>query len=360
MKAINGINAIVLILNIFRYFEANKKLAIFISGVQHALWDMILFLPTVLGFTVLAYAVAFHLFFGDRITNFKNISSSVYSLVTLLVGNSDGFVEIYDESWQIGITLYISYIAIVVIILGTTFFSVVDAAYHHAKGKKEFGSDIDFLSEDFADTFYILTICCTCPCRKLEKCCQASVGKKLRQIRKIKSLNKQSNPTVAGGKTKAKQEKLSSNASKLSKISQVMPFKRRYNINPKRSGMAGGNAQMEVLFGRIMHENEVQNKRLLHEIHELFEHYVAGLELHSDGGSTLGSSDFSEDDIDDYEDEFKGNRLKTDGHAGRRKQLKRHRAGESETKRGPHKKIIHAHDDEYEDYDIITHDDEHV
>ena len=37
MKAINGINAIVLILNIFRYFEAHQKLAIFITGVQHAI-----------------------------------------------------------------------------------------------------------------------------------------------------------------------------------------------------------------------------------------------------------------------------------------------------------------------------------
>ena len=41
------------------------------------------------------------------------------------------------------------------------------------------------------------------------------------------------------------------------------------------------------------------------------------------------------------------------------KELKRHRAGESETKRGPHKKI-HEQDDEYEDYDVVTHDDEHV
>ena len=34
MKAINGINAIVLILNIFRYFEAHQKLAIFIKNYQ--------------------------------------------------------------------------------------------------------------------------------------------------------------------------------------------------------------------------------------------------------------------------------------------------------------------------------------
>ena len=66
-------------------------------------------------------------------------------MVTLLVGNSDGFSEIYDESWQIGISLYISYIVLVIIILGTTFFSVVDAAYHHAKGKKEFGDEFNIM-----------------------------------------------------------------------------------------------------------------------------------------------------------------------------------------------------------------------
>ena len=364
MKAINGINAIVLILNIFRYFEAHQKLAIFITGVQHALWDMFLFLPTVLGFTILAYAVAFHLSFGDRITNFKNISSSYYSLVTLLVGNSDGFSEIYDESWQIGISLYISYIVLVIIILGTTFFSVVDAAYHHAKGKKEFGDDIDFLSEDFADTFYILTICCTCPCRKLEKCCQASVGKVLRKVRKIKLPHDEinaNNNNNNGNKTDSKPGSKQDTMSKLSKISQVFPMKGkgRYNNNPKRSGI-GGKGQMEVLFARMLHQTGIQNKHLLHEIHELFEHYGTGLGYHSGDESTIGTSELSEDDIEDFQDEFSGHNLKSEGHAGRRKELKRHRAGESETKRGPHKKKIHEQDDEYEDYDVVTHDDEHV
>ena len=90
----------------------------------------------------------------------------------------------YDEGGQVGISLYVSYIMIVVIILGTTFFSIVDAAYHHAKGKKEFGDAIDYLGEDFADTFKILGMCCFCPCRKLENCCQTTVGKRLRKLRK--------------------------------------------------------------------------------------------------------------------------------------------------------------------------------
>ena len=97
MKAINGVNAIALILNIFRYFEAHQKLAIFISGVQHALWDMILFLPTILGFTILGYAIAFHLSFGDQIRVFKSIPSSVYTLVTLLIGDANGFAEMYER-----------------------------------------------------------------------------------------------------------------------------------------------------------------------------------------------------------------------------------------------------------------------
>ena len=59
---------------------------------------------------------------------------------------------------------------------------------------------------------------------------------------------------------------------------------------------------------------------------------------HSGDESTIGTSELSEDDIEDFQDEFSGHNLKSEGHAGRRKELKRQREGESETKRGPHKK----------------------
>ena len=360
MKAINGVNAIVLILNIFRYFEAHQKLAIFISGVQHALWDMILFLPTILGFTILGYAIAFHLSFGDRIRVFKSIPSSVYTLVTLLIGDANGFAEMYDEGGQVGISLYVSYIMIVVIILGTTFFSIVDAAYHHAKGKKEFGDAIDYLSEDFADTFKILGMCCFCPCRKLEICCQNTIGKRLRKLRKIEAFQDSeghSAPEDTKGSAEQGASSKKSKANLLNKISRVMPMKGRYNINPKRANQSGN--QIEMLFSRLRQENKAMNEHLLHEIRSLLEHHGRGFRVRGDS-SEYDSSEFSADDIDDFEDEFDGNNLRTEGHAGRRKELKRLRAGETKRAEGPRIKKVHDQDNEYDDYDVVTHHDEHV
>ena len=67
------------------------------------------------------------------------------------------------------------------------------------------------------------------------------------------------------------------------------------------------------------------------------EHHGRGFRVRGDS-SEYDSSEFSVDDIDDFEDEFAGNSLKTEGHAGRRKVLKRLRAGETKRDDGPRAK----------------------
>ena len=136
-----------------------------------------------------------------------------------------------------------------------------------------------------------------------------------------------------------------------------MPMKGRYNINPKR-GLQSGN-QIEMLFSRLRQENKAMNEHLLHEIRSLLEHHGRGFRVRGDS-SEYDSSEFSADDIDDFEHEFDGNNLRTEGHAGRRKVLKRLRAGETKGAEGPRIKKVHDQDDEYDDYDVVTHHDEHV
>ena len=95
-------------------------------------------------------------------------------------------------------------------------------------------------------------------------------------------------------------------------------------MNPKRANKSG--SQIEILFFRPRQENQAMNEHLLHEIRSLLEHHGRrGFRVRGDS-SEYDSSEFSADDIDDFEDEFAGNNLRTEGHAGRRKELKRLRA----------------------------------
>ena len=47
----------------------------------------------------------------------------------------------------------------------------------------------------------------------------------------------------------------------------------------------------------------------------VLEHHGRGFRVRGDS-SEYDSSEFSADDIDDFEDEFAGNNLRTEGHAG--------------------------------------------
>merc|ERR1711871_1498156 len=91
-----------------------------------------------------------------------------------------------EENPYIGTFLLVSYVFVVFILLSSTFFSIVDAAYDEAVTTSDDESELIELYEDFALVYsFIMQLFC-CPCRQLEICCRRSIGNTCRKIRKGK------------------------------------------------------------------------------------------------------------------------------------------------------------------------------
>ena len=403
-KNVYGLNGLLLFCSAFRFMRGSRKVRVFLVGLGHAAHDLILFSSTILVAVLLGFALAFHLSYGASMHHFRDLPSSVFTLVSVYVGRLD-MESIREESSYFGTFLLISYVFVVFILISSTFFSIVDAAYDEAIVTADDEDELIDLHEDFVHVWGIALRALCFPCRKVEVCCQQSIGNCCRKLRrgkgrkrsrKVRSSNKRKEPDDGNGEDEQEKREAGPRSSSIFPSLMKLKINRRRKEGNKKEVVkeapqvskreARRNSRaLAMTMGSAFKRgrrapsqfpmgggSSINAEKLIKELKGLLkEHETVRVDLGSDGiiylskgqlhmSDSESSSEISVDNGSDIDvDEFASNTLKTEGAAGKRKEIKRIRAGEAK-RDGKREKNEHAYDEAFEDYGVNDHHDDHI